>query len=232
MVRNSRNNVHHSVWLMFFNSFFYVFVFLTNLNVKWFFQKNEKNCQFMRKCSCFSANIKWVLKTLREKPKQNQKPCGQHFQSSGDILGNAQNKIGDPLGAFLVMSSYWLHWLMKTKNHEKKYPASRKQGEPLGILPPVFLYLSGILYTNLLQHPVHIYYDQNPMTHRKNLKNISRSSPIFGLSNRTTYSQTQTDATVPFIRLCIKPPSLFIVTDWCKEWFRGCKSCMNCAKIY
>jgi hypothetical protein len=64
-------------------------------------------------------------------------------------LGNAQIKV----------ETGWVHFSLrlqmlvgqvKTKNPQKRHPASKKQGEPLSLLPTMSEHLSGILGPILL----------------------------------------------------------------------------------
>jgi hypothetical protein len=76
-------------------------------------------------------------------------------------------------------------------------PANRKQGNPLGLMPTMSPHILGIFCLFPQSTAVFIKLKYNFETWLKNLKAISSSSPIFALSNYTTFSQTKTGATVP-----------------------------------
>ncbi len=93
------------------------------------------------------------------------------------------------------------------KINKGMHPANRKQGEPSGLLITVSLHLSGIWAQFCRSNPI-------MKTSEKNLKIFYGSSPIFGFSNNTIYSQTQTGATIPLISLLVRKKNINVLCHW------------------
>jgi hypothetical protein len=103
--------------------------------------------------------------------------------------------MGDPFSnAYRVEETLW-EMLNKSCDLMGAFPsgspASRKQKKTLCLMPTVSPHISGD-FSEIQFGEI-----------TKNLKAISSSSPVFALSNYTTVSQTQTDATVPLNRVYI-----------------------------
>jgi hypothetical protein len=125
--------------------------------------------------------------------KSSWRPFEKYLKGIGDSLGNSKrvletfsatfteyqihfgkcpNRSGDPLGAFPNVSL-----------------ANRKQGYPLVLLPSVSPHISDMFWWFLRRRAVLLNLIKNWRHDRKNWIMISGSSPIFNLSNHTTFAK-------------------------------------------